>query len=716
MPRCMALIWATPPSRGVAVLLLLTTWSAAPAAAQTDTVPTSTVMTQLASGEPVIRSMRDRQGINVERILTELDEAKLPARKGSPTPVTEAVALATLRRITTTTLPAGLPTDPIALRAAATVTGLGDVNAAQALLLEAERREPGNLATRISMANLLIAQGYPQEALALIGPRPPDGPAAVVRGMNLRAGWFLTRGNGLLCGNMPGESGDPFKEAGKEDAFLSEAARGAAKAHLMQGNRKAAREAIRRASRQPEEAAWDDDAKLVEIRYARLYDLGRGRYRALRDLEAPSTPAEVLPFLAEISAMADEVRVAQGEATQRLTEVANGILQLGLREGSAPPEPGTASLEVNFQAGADAANILAEQLGITNPVEPWDPTEPAAFSYRAMLPQWEDGWGTLAAIERRDGTLGMRQRAMLRTALLFMDELPRQNQGFYKKIEALPAMDREPWCRAVIQIVTDELPTANTLFYERDQAIRAWFVRAWYLASAIASHAEGWQHEEAAAQMEASMLVAENFRLVDVGLIYSRYGILEQCRGFLDGSRARERAEERRAQQMLKCDPFLKGMNLKLKVPDVNGDDLFDIKINCEKIQIKGKAAQLIPKVLALKLGVEWTPGSAGGEVTGLIGVSATNGVISAGTDLFLTVNGSGVTDGGVKLSLDANHPVNVGGDATGQLSVSGKVSLNEQGRKEIRELAGEVGRNAVDLVTGGGVQTLRDAVLYWAP
>lgn len=715
MPRSMALIWATPRSVGVAVLLLLTTWAATPASAQADTVPTSTVMAQLASGEPVIRSMRDRQGISVESVLEELQESKLPMQKGSRTPVTQAAALATLRRITTTTLPAGLPTDPIALRVAATVTALGNVDAAQAILLEAERREPGNLATRISMANLLIAQGYPQEGLALIGPRPPEGPAAVVRGMNLRAGWFLTRGNGLLCGGLHQEAGDPFKEAGKEDPFLSEAARGEAKAHLMQGNRNAARRAIRRASRQPEEPAWDDDAELVEIRYARLYDLGRGQYRALRHIEAPPTPAEVLPFLAELSTMADEVRVAQGEVTQRLTEAANDVLQAGLREGSTPPEPGTASLEVNFQAGATASNILAEQLGITHPVEPWDPTEPAAFSYRAMLPQWEDKWGTLAAIERRDGTLGLRQRDMLRTALRFMDELPRQRQGFHKKIEALPNMDREPWCRAVIQIVTDDLPTANTLFYERDQAIRAWFVRAWYLASAIASHAEGWQHEEAAAQMEASMLVAENSRLVEVGLIYSRYGILEQCRGFLDGSRARERAEERQAQQMLKCDPFLKGMNLKLRVPDVNGDPLFDIKINCEKIQIKGKAWS--NGVLALKLGAEWTPGK-GGEVTGLIGVSATSGVpsdpartgiISAGTDLFITVNGTGVTDGGIRVSLDVNLPV---GDATGQLSVSGKLSAGE-----IQDIVSGVNVETVtDLVTGGGVQTLRDAVAYWAP
>lgn len=708
MPRLTCPVWVTPRTIRVAVLAVLTVCVATPTRAQTDTVPTPSVLAQLASGEPVIRSMRDRQGINVEGLLEELQESALPARKGSRTPVTAAAALATARRITTARLPAGLPTDPIALRAAATVTALGNVEAAQAVLLEAERREPGNMATRISLANLLIAQGYPQEALALIGPRPPEGPAAVVRGINLRAGWFLTRGNGLLCGGMPREAGDPFREAGKEDSFLSEAARGEAKAQLMLGNRDAARQAIRRAVRQPKEAQWDDDAELVEIRYARLYDLSRGRYRALRDVEPPTKPVEVLPFLADLAAMSNEVGAEQAAATQRMTSVANAILEAGLREGSRPPEPGTGSLEVNFQASADAMNILAEQLGITSPVATWDATEPAAFSYRAMLSNWDNN---IAAIDRRDETLGMRQRAMLRSMLQFMDEMPRQSQAFYKAVERLPP-EREPYCRGLIALVAADLAVTNALFAERDRSVRAWFSAAWSLATAIASHAEGLPHEQAAANLEVSMLMAETFRLFDISLLYSRYSLLDTCKGYLDGSLARERAAERRAQEMLKCDPFLKGMNLKLKVPDANGDALFDLKINCERIQIKGKALQLIPEVLALKLGAEWTPGSAGGELTGLIGVSATAGPITASTDLYLTVNGTGVTDGGIKGSIDGNQPIDVGGDATGQLSVSGKLSA-----RDMKDIASGVNADTVtDLVTGGGVQVLRDAVLYWAP
>ena len=206
------------------------------------------------------------------------------------------------------------------------------------------------------------------------------------------------------------------------------------------------------------------------------------------------------------------------------------------------------------------------------------------------------------------------------------------------------------------------------------------------------------------------MLTVETFRLFYTALLYGRYSVLDECEGYLTG--AVQAAERKEAQEMLKCDPFLKGMNLKLKIPDANGSSLFDVKINCEKIQIKGKAVQLIPEVLALKLGAEWTPGSAGGEITGLVGLSATAGPITASTDLYITVNSTGVTDGGIKGSIDGNQPFDVGENATGQLSVSGKLS----GRDMVDIASGVNVDTVTDLMTGGGTQVIRDAVLYWAP
>lgn len=206
------------------------------------------------------------------------------------------------------------------------------------------------------------------------------------------------------------------------------------------------------------------------------------------------------------------------------------------------------------------------------------------------------------------------------------------------------------------------------------------------------------------------MLTVEQFRLFHVALLYGRYNVLNECESFFTGAAAA--AKRQQAQEMLKCDPFLKGMNLKLKIPDASGGTLFDLKINCEKIQVKGKAVQLIPEVLALKLGAEWTPGSAGGEVTGLVGVSATAGMIGASTDVYITVNSTGVSDVGVKGSIDGNLPIDVGGDATGQLSVSGKLS-----GRDIKDIASGVNVDTVtELMTGGGTQVIRDAVLYWAP
>lgn len=686
----------------------LAAWPPAFATAQTDTTaPRPPAAVAAASWDrEFITSIRDRDGISVEGILGDLEEAELPARRGSRVPVSAAVALATVRKLTTVPLPADSPGDPIVLRAAATVAALANAPLAQAYLLEAERREPGNLATRISLATLLIAQGYPEEALALIGPRPPTGEAAKVRGMNLRAGWYLTRGNGLLCGNKPAESVDPFREAGKEDPFLSESARGEAKAHLMLGNRAGARQAIRRASRQPQHVRWDEDGGQGELPYNKLYDLSRGRHRELVTLEPPERAATALHFLRTVSALQKEVWAAEAAVSAQLQAVGMRKLEEGLRQPT-EAEPGTGSTRLNSVASLVALNVLDNVEGVSPPVTTWDHEEPAKWSYRDMLSRWDP---QVEATSRRDGALGIKHRETIRTMLQFMDEEPRLYQAFMKKMEHLPS-ELEPRCQAKKEIVGADLPATNALFYEHDKAVREWFSAAWSIATAIASHAEGGTDQDmAAVGLEADMLAIENFRLFYVALLYTRYSVLEECESVFSGATAA--AKRAAAQEMLKCDPFLKGMNLKLKIPDANGSSLFDIKINCEKIQVKGKVVQLIPEVLALKLGVEWTPGSAGGEVTGLVGLSAGAGVITASTDLGVTVNSTGVSDVFIKGSIDGNLPIDAAGDATGQLSVSGKLS-----GRDIKDIAGGVNVDTVtDLVTGGGVQVIREAVLYWAP
>lgn len=660
-------------------------------------------LTRIPNSAPVIRSMRDREGISIDAQLDELAAAPLPARVGSTGAVTVPAALAVFRRLTTVTLPINAPQNPAALRAAAAVLAHTNPLVAQAYLLEAERVTPADIATRISMATLLIAQGYPYEALALIGPSAPAPTFRRADGISLRAGWWLTRGNALLCGNRPAEAIDPLRTAGDEDPSLLEAARSLTKAHLLLGNRAAARESIRRASRQSRDVRWDHDTRRGALPYNRLYDLSRSQHRELMLIEPPTKPQQVLTFFRMLQGLQRQIIVAQGDAATRV-----GVASAAVGARKPSNVPAEYSLDLGQRATADAMAIVGNSLGVISPFTSWDPVEPAPFSYLDKLNDWTR---EIEDIAHRDGALGIKQREMLRSELSFMDVEPRQTKALGQQLMQPLPNDHRARCAKLMSMASADLPNANALFFERDHALREWFTTAWSLASAIASHAPyGPEHDLATAQMELDKQTAEYFRVFEILLVYGRYNFLAECEDVYPPEGV-DPVSSKDAQDLLVCDPFLRGMNFKIKVPDSKGSAIFELGITCDKLSIKSDLVKLIPDILTLKAGLEWTPGSRGGEITGLIGVSA--GVpglpVSVSSNVFVTTNSSGaLVDGGLKTSLEQNVTA---GNEVGSIKASGTVRPGD--------VPGMV-RGAVDTVTeiatGGGAQVVRDAVLYWAP
>lgn len=668
----------------------------------------ASVADSAAESGPIIRSMRDRAGISIERQLDELAKAPLPERAGSAGPVTVAAALATFRRITTVKLPPNAPANAAVLRAAAAVATHTNPPVAQAYLLEAERLAPGDVATRISMATLLIANGYPNEALALIGPSPPSPTFRRAEGIALRAGWLLTRGNALLCGNRPAEAVDPLREAGDEDPSMAEAARSLSKAHLMLGNKSAARTALRRASRQSRSMRWSRDGRKGDLPYAKLYDLSRGTHRELMPITPPKSEFQIYAFLEQLGSLTRSVRAM---ATEQVELFGAAVQAQAAAEMAAPRSSKVRWLGLGTKAEGDASLILQDQTGMYPLNTQWEPVEVASFSY---LGQLNDYTPHIEEIARRDGPLSLKKRELIRTELSYMDVYPRQYVAWGARLDQLPHQDDlRIICRQQMRAVAEDLPNATALFLERDQAVREWFETGWKLASAIASHVpDGPAHDAVQAELETSYAMIEEWRLMEASFIYSRYSeIVGSCREYYSPENANPTGPNA-TQALLKCDPFLAGMNFTIKIPDAKGSALFELGVTCEKVSIKTELVELIPDILVMKSGLEWVPGARGGEITGLIGVSA--GVpglpFSVSSNVFITTNSSGAAvDGGIRTSLEQN--ISAGNESGSIESPNGTIRP-----EDVPGIVRDAVDSVKDLATGGGVQVLKDAVLYWSP
>ena len=250
-----------------------------------------------STASEVYYSIREREEINIDELLSSIDESPLPVVKSNTVPSGTAQALEMVKQLTKVALPEGSPTQPPQLRVMAATVASYNLELAQAFLLEAERIKPDEPETRISLAGLLIVQGYPRTALTLLGSTAPPESLKLNGRRSVAAAWNLAKGVAHLTLRETQKSIPFLKKAIEQDGSLTEASKSLAKAQSIAGNKTEARQTLKKGAwRQSGAARWNKSGNSGVLPYHKVYDINRGRYREMEEFEFPQNAAQLLSF------------------------------------------------------------------------------------------------------------------------------------------------------------------------------------------------------------------------------------------------------------------------------------------------------------------------------------------------------------------------------------------------------------------------------------
>lgn len=603
-------------------------------------------------------SLRERDEVSIDELLESVETSSLPRMNGSTVTVSVNQALSTLKRLTKDSLPKGVPSEPATLRNAAAMALGSSLSLAQALLLEAERIKPAEPQTRISMAGILIAQGYPREGMSLLGSTPPAESLKLNGTRSIAAAWNLAKGVAHLVLREARQAIYPLEKAIEQDGSLTEATRSLAKAKLMLGKRDEARQTLKNGAwRQRGYGRWSKDGKFGVMPYHKLYKLNNGKYRTMKEIEPPLRAKDLLNFTRSWDERQQEIGNKSNEATSALMVASNKLVS----EMLSP----TAGNKKGFYDGAskkassDALAPITNMMGIAPLNTQWDASKRAGFNYLSTKIDYAKD---IEDIALHDLALSSKQNAMITQMLIYMDVLPGTNENILKEQMAMVLPDDpEKRCRKLIAFAESKLPTLYNIIVPLDEATREWYRTAWKISSAIASHIPaGTEFEQTEATLETMAWQAERFRLNNWMVAYSLLPSLEECEAYMEPGKPD--STETEAEKRLKaCNDFTSGISFKFKIPKPNGGTLLEMGLSCEKVSLKGDIWN--SGILSAKLGVEYAPGKgANGELTGLIGVAAElPGDMGVELDGFVTIDvASGdCNDFGVKTSAEINKTVN---------------------------------------------------------
>lgn len=599
-------------------------------------------------------SLREREEVDLEEYLGSIDVAPLPQMNGSAADVSLSQALAVLRKLTKDSLPRDIPAQPANLRSAAAMSLGSSLGMSQALLLEAERIKPGEPQTRISMAGLLIVQGYPREAMALLGQTPPSESLKLNGQRSIAAAWNLAKGMAFLVLREARQAVPLLEKAIAQDGSLTEASRTLAKAKLMQGKREEAMEVLRNGAwRQRGHGRWSRDGKRGVMPYHKLYKLNNGKSRSLQVIEPPLRAKDLLTFTRSWETRQQEIANKSMEATAALME-ASAKMVSEITLPAATQQKGYMTGASKF-AMADAVAPLSNMMGISPLNTQWDPVARASFSYLSLKNDYADD---IEAIALHDLALSSKQQAMITQMLIYMDVIPAMNETITKELMQMKLPDdEEQRCRKLIAYAEGKLPTIFNNILPLDDATRDWYRTAWKISSAIAAHVPyGPEFKQTEATLESMTWQAEMFRLSNWMVAYSMLPSLEGCEAYMEPVPPKP-AKTEEEQRLQACNDFTSGISFKFKIPKPGGGTLLEMGLSCEKMSLKGDIWN--SGVLSAKLGVEYAPSKGkNGELTGLVGVAADlPGGFGVEVDGYLTydVASGDCNDWGVKTSAESN-------------------------------------------------------------
>lgn len=600
-------------------------------------------------------SFREREELNIDELLDAVAAAPLPGSNGSATPVSPTQALATLRRLTRDSLPKGVSSQPATLRSAAAMSLGQSLGLSQAFLLEAERIRPGEPQTRISMAGLLIVQGYPREAMSLLGPTPPPDSMKLNGRRSVAAAWNLARGVAHLAAREPQKALPFLEKAVQQDGFLTEASRSLAKAQLMLGNREGARQTLKSGAwRQRGQARWSSDGKRGVMPYHKTYKLNNGTMRSMRDIEAPLTAKDYLLFRRSWDERQRNISEKQMAATQQLMEASQEVVSVMMVPKTAAQQKAYLTGAEN-RAAADALAPVTNMMGISPLNTQWEPATRAGFNYLSTKIKYAED---IEDIALHDLALSSRQNAMITQMLIYMDVVPGFNEDIVKETLAMTLPDDpEQRCRKLIAYTEGKLPTAYKIITPLDQSVREWYGTSWKISSAISKHIPyGPLFKQTEATLESMTWQAETFRLSNWMVAYALLPDLEGCEQYM-GPVVPKPPKTEAEKKLQACNDFTSGMSFKFKIPKAGQGTLLEMGLSCEKVSFKGDIWN--SGILSAKVGVEYAPGKGtNGELTALLGVAADiPGGFGVEVDGFYTYDvGKGeCTDWGAKISAESN-------------------------------------------------------------
>lgn len=605
-------------------------------------------------------SLREREEVDLDGLLESVEAAPLPTLNGSAVNVSVAQALSVLKRLTKDTLPKGIPAHPATLRSAAAMSMGSSLGISQALLLEAERIRPGEPQTRISMAGLLIVQGYPREAQSLLGTLPPSDTLKLNGRRSIAAAWNLARGMSHLVLKEAGQAVPLLEKAIAQDGSLTEASRSLAKAKLMQGKRDEARQILRNGAwRQRGYGRWSRDGKRGVLPYHKMYKLNNGKHRSMQEIEAPQRARDLLAFTRSWEQRQEEISNKLMIATTTFTEAASKLVSESIVADARQQKGYLTGAEK--RAMGDALTPMSNMKGIFPLNTQWNPAGRVGFSYLSDKIDYAD---EIEEIALHDLALSSKQNALITQMLMYMDVEPAANEDIIKEQMNMQLPDdHEQRCRKLIAFAESKLPSLFNIITPLDMATREWYRTAWKISTGIASHIPaGTAFEHTEASLETFAWEAERFRLSNWMTTYSMLPSLEGCEAYM-GPPSPKSPKSAAEEKLKACNDFTSGISFKFKIPKPGNGTLLEMGLSCEKVSIKGDIWN--SGILSAKLGVEYAPAKgANGELTGLLGVAADiPGGFGVEVDGYVTydVASGDCNDWGVKASAEGNlgvHPV----------------------------------------------------------
>ncbi|MBM3178117.1 MAG: hypothetical protein FJZ78_08940 [Bacteroidetes bacterium] len=583
-----------------------------------------------STASEIYYSIREREEINIDDLLSSIEASPLPVINSNTTPPGVPQALDVVKQLTTVTLPAGSPNQTSQLRILAATVASYNLELAQAFLLEAERIKPDEPETRISLAGLLIAQGYPRTALTLLGPTAPPESLKLNGRRSVAAAWNLAKGVAHLTLRETQKSIPFLKKAIEQDGSLTEASKSLAKAQSMAGNKTEARQTLKKGAwRQRGTARWNKNGNSGVLPYHKVYDINRGRFREMEEFEFPQNAAQLISFYELLEDRSKQLNVQSVKVATELIEVVTKMSDPKiLMDTEKMPN-------AHRLIAAEALGPIGNTMGITPLNTQWDPGDPAAFTYSATKNDYADD---LEEISRRDHALSMKQGKMIEQMLVFMDVHPATTERITKEFMSRKWPEkREENCRALIGFVNSKLPGIYNNIVPLDAAITDWYKTSYKISSAIAQHLpEGLLFDQTQVTLESLSLQLELFRLANIQLTYSSVSLLDGCEEFV-GPLVPVPPMSEKDKRLKACNDFTSGISVKFKIPKANGKTLMEVGLSCEKISLKGDI--WTSGILSAKAGVEYKPNEGtNGELTGLVGVAAElPGGVSAEVDTMIT-------------------------------------------------------------------------------